>query len=123
MANRSELKLAEWSEWERGEWDREVVIEHHTPTDVEIVVDRNWLWIDSCNCRPANALAAIRAVDGDPEYIERNRLREFLFSIGYDAAAVERVCSGNEIESDYICPQTLNMQVELDSCRSENEAL
>lgn len=167
MTDKSELKLADGSRWDGDtvtEADGDEAGCNFSARDNAFL-----LWVNALVCVFAtDALAAIRAVDGDPEYLELVALRErikdavddicgmqpvesamWLFDefvrfhnefsrdsmnrltrleahlarLGYTSLEIERIATGNEIESDYICPQTLNLQVELDRLRAENEAL
>lgn len=67
MANKSELKLADGSRW-----DGDTVIDEY---ERKFRLDDGELAADDTFCAIPDVLAAIRAVDGDPEYLELKRLR------------------------------------------------
>ena len=73
MTDKSELNLADGSAWATSTFGDNTVVDANG-TDIE--TDGDELYVDGTTCKFADALAAIRAVDGDPEYLELVALRE-----------------------------------------------
>lgn len=126
MTDKSELKLAEGSRWATSKFDDFIVDANNACVETH----GDELLVDGSECKFPDALAAIRAVDGDPEYLElvrlcaRNcRLESMFRRIGYSEEEIERIATGNDIESDHCCPQALEERRKLDELRAENEAL